>query len=132
MRQVLRLLDRLPLKQRSDNPDAGSDHPLPLLVRTLSKPYCVRVDRVSESLPDRAQTRCKLIVSKIAVGNPCRDHQNVIRVRNILMVFTTSVDEFRVFVNSIDFAKKYGRISLILQKSPDRYATHGESTVVAT
>src|SRR5580692_6105359 len=48
-------LDRLPLKQRSDNPDAGSDHPLPLLVRTLSKPYCVFGPR--QRVPsDRAQT----------------------------------------------------------------------------
>ena len=48
--------------------------------------------RVSESL-QTGRKLCKLIVPKIAVADPCRDHQNVIRVRNILMVLATSVDE---------------------------------------
>jgi hypothetical protein len=62
---------------------------------------------------------CKLIVPKIAVADPCRDHQNVVRVRNILMVLATSVDELGVFLDCINFAKKYGCVSLIFQESAD-------------
>ena len=36
------------------------------------------------------------------------------------MVLIASVDKLCVFIDSADFAQKYGRVSLILQKSPDR------------
>ena len=34
--------------------------------------------------------------------------------------FIASVDKLRIFINSANFANKYARISLTLQKSPDR------------
>jgi len=34
--------------------------------------------------------------------------------------FIASVDKLRIFINSANFAKKYGRVSLTLQKSPGR------------
>src|SRR6202020_3145372 len=37
-----------------------------------------------------------------------------------LTVLIAIVDKLCVLIHSADFSKKYGRISLILQKSPDR------------
>jgi hypothetical protein len=48
------------------------------------------------------------------------DYQDVVTERRVLMVFIASVDKLGVFIDPADFAKKYGRVSLIFQKSPDR------------
>ena len=63
---------------------------------------------------------CKLIVPKITMRDPCCDHQDVVTERNVLMILIAGVDKPCVFINCADFAKNYGRISLILQKPPDR------------
>src|SRR5580693_5828925 len=58
---------------------------------------------------------------KITVRDSSCDHQDVVTERSpLLMVFIASIDKLRVFINPADFAKKYVRISLTLQKSPDR------------
>src|SRR5580698_327365 len=58
---------------------------------------------------------------KITMRDSGCDHQDVVTQRSpLLMVFIASIDKLRVFINPADFAKKYGRISLTLQKSPDR------------
>src|ERR1700732_3051902 len=50
----------------------------------------------------------------------CCDHQDVVTERSVLVVLIAGVDKLCVFIDSADFTKEYGSISLILQKSPDR------------
>src|ERR1700693_4541186 len=81
----------------------GRRPPPPILKCSPSGTYRSNVSPMNitcESL-QTGRKLCKLIVPKIAVADPCRDHQNVVRVRNILMVLATSVDELGVFLDCI-------------------------------
>jgi hypothetical protein len=54
---------------------------------------------------------------KITMRDSGCDHQDVVTKRSVLMVFIAGIDKLRIFIDSANFAKKYGRISLTLQKS---------------
>jgi len=59
-------------------------------------------------------------MAKVTVRDPCCDNQNVIAEGNILLVLIADVNTLCIFIDSADFAKDYGRISLIFQKCTDR------------
>ena len=59
-------------------------------------------------------------MAKVTVLDPCCDNQNVIAEGNILLLLIADVNTLCIFIDSANFAKDYGRISLIFQKSTDR------------
>jgi len=54
-------------------------------------------------------------VAKVTVRDPCCDNQNVIAEGNILLLLIADVNTLCIFIDSADFAKDYGRISLIFR-----------------
>jgi hypothetical protein len=63
---------------------------------------------------------CKFIVAKVTVRDSRCDNQDVVVDGNTLPVLIAGVDTFCVLIDSSNFSKDYGRISLILQKRSDR------------
>jgi hypothetical protein len=77
------------------------------------------VKRVRQSF-QAGRELCEFIVAKVTVRDPCCDNQNVIAEGNILLLLIADVNTLCIFIDSANFAKDYGRISLIFQKSTDR------------
>jgi hypothetical protein len=59
-------------------------------------------------------------VAKVTVRDPSSHNQDVIAKGNILLVPIADIKTLCIFIDSADFPKNYGRISLFLQKSTDR------------
>jgi len=59
-------------------------------------------------------------MAKVTVRDPSSHNQDSIAKGNILLVRIADINTFCIFIDSADFPKNYGRISLFLQKSTDR------------